>query len=342
MAKSFQGSVPQGFEHLLAREVSPSSTSDACLSVAASWLRDCLTCHMTCRQLYREDKQLPTRVIDVGSADETHEPRLVVTHGAHGSWAALSYCWGGESSFVLKAGNLQNMMSGIPIESFPATLRDAVRVTRSLGIRYLWIDALCILQDSPEDWAVEAAQMGDVYRGAKVTISAISSPGTGFGMLREREAPPFSCRLRWDPTRDGDSTSVYLRSGSHLWDVNMKSSPLNTRGWTLQEALLSPRTLSYGAQQMMWECQERRVDEGGRPVAPGEKYREKKYIQDLIGAKLNTRKQALLRKMGCLSILKLLNPWKLEFQQPYDRWFDIVIEYSSRKLTVATDVLPAL
>lgn len=298
--------------------------------------------HTTCRQLYQEDKPLPTRVIDVGLAGETDEPRLIVTNGAHGSWAALSYCWGGDSTFILKGSNLEGMMRSIPIESFPATLRDAVRVTRSLGIRYIWIDALCILQDSREDWAAEASRMGDVYQGAKVTISAISSPGTGFGMLKEREAPSLCCLLDWDSTQDGKSTPVYLRSGSHLWDVNMTSSPLNTRGWTLQEALLSPRTLSYGAQQMIWECQERRVDEGGRPVAPGEKYREKRFIQDLISAKPNYTKQALLRRLAALSVPKLINPLKLEFQKPYDRWFDIVLEYSSRRLTVATDVLPAL
>jgi hypothetical protein len=101
--------------------------------------------HRTCQRLSQEDKELPTRVIEVGYSEGNHEPRLVVTNGAHGSWAALSYCWGGDSNFVLKADNMQEMLNGIPLESFPATLRDAVHVTRRLGIRYLWIDALCIL-----------------------------------------------------------------------------------------------------------------------------------------------------------------------------------------------------
>ena len=298
--------------------------------------------HKTCQRLYRKLKQLPTRVIDVGSPECKHEPRLVVTNGAYGSWAALSYCWGGDSTFVLKTSNMQDMMSGIPLESFPATLRDAVHVTRSLDLRYLWIDALCILQDSSEDWVAEAERMGDVYRNAKITISAMSSPGTEFGMLCEREGFPLSCRLDWISSIYEDSTSIYLRSSSHLWDVNMKSSPLNTRGWTLQEALLSPRTLSYGTQQMLWECQECRIDEGGRPVAPGEKYREKKFIQDLLNAKANSKKQAMLRRMGAISIPTFLNQWTLKLQQPYDRWFDIILEYTSRRLTVATDVLPAL
>jgi hypothetical protein len=104
-----------------------------------------MTKHKTCRRLNREDKQLPTRVIDVGSPEGNREPRLVVTNGAFGSWVALSYCWGGESIFKLKASNIHDMLSGIPLENFPATLRDAVHITRRLGLRYLWIDALCIL-----------------------------------------------------------------------------------------------------------------------------------------------------------------------------------------------------
>jgi hypothetical protein len=184
--------------------------------------------------------------------------------------------------------------------------------------------------------------MGDVYRNAKITISAISSPGTEFGMLHDREVSPLSCRLDWISTDDEESTKVYLRSGSDLGDVNMKSSPLNTRGWALQEALLSPRTLSYATQQMTWECQECRIDEGGRPVAPAQKYREKKFMQDLISAKASSKKQAILRRAAAVSNLKYLNPWTSKFHKPYDRWYAIVGEYTTRSLTVATDVLPAL
>jgi hypothetical protein len=145
MAGLFQGNLPQGFEHLLAREVHISPGSDSCLAIAVGWLKDCMTTHTTCRRLNRDNKQLPTRVIDVGSPEGNHEPRLIVTNGACGSWAALSYCWGGDSNFILNARNMLHMLSGIPLESFPATLRDAVYVTRRLGLRYLWIDALCIL-----------------------------------------------------------------------------------------------------------------------------------------------------------------------------------------------------
>jgi hypothetical protein len=185
--------------------------------------------------------------------------------------------------------------------------------------------------------------MGDVYRNATITIAAIDSPGTEFGMLHDREVSPLCCRLDWISTNDEESTKVYLRSGSDFGDLNMKSSPLNTRGWALQEALLSPRTLSYGTQQMIWECQECRIDEGGRPVAPTQKFREKKFIQDLSSAKANSKRRAIIRRGAAMSLgTKYLNLWTVKFQKPYDRWYDIVREYTSRNLTVATDILPAL
>lgn len=336
-----QGSIPRGLEHLLAREVHLCPDSDACLSVASSWLTDCLTTHETCRRAFQEDKPLPTRVIDVGSNGKESKVRLVISDGACGSWAALSYCWGGDSTFILKTTRLKDMLNGIPIEAFPATLRDAVMVTRSLGIRYIWIDALCILQDSAEDWAAEAARMEYVYRGAKVTISAISSPGSGHGMLRKRALPSLQCQLACKTKESDVPVPLFLRSGSALWDVSMKTSPLNTRGWTLQEALLSPRALSYGSQQMVWECLERQIDEGGRPVAPGEKYRDKKFIQELLTSQSNARKQSAFRKAVSLSSY-VTDTWQKQFERPYDRWFDIVTEYTSRRLTVATDILPAL
>ena len=346
--------MPDGFGHLLAREVYQSPASDECISVAADWLQDCVTNHKTCSRLYQKVRQLPTRVIDVGLASGSQKPRLIVTNGKCGSWAALSYCWGGNSAFVLKASNIQDFICGVPLEDFPPTLRDAIIVTRGLNIRYLWVDALCILQDSPEDWALEAASMKHVYSGAVITISAANSPSTYYGIFRKRD-DLYSCPLDWRSAGTSESTAVYLRSGFHLSDGNMRTSPLNGRGWTLQESLLSPRTLSYGKQQMAWECLECRIDEGGRPVAPGERYRDKAFIQEILAGDSNVVRQ-ITRKFLQWSIANIptnfaiasrtwtLLPlrWSSKYYEPYDRWFDIVQEYTSRDLTVDTDVLPAL
>ncbi|MCJ1396867.1 hypothetical protein MMC11_000057 [Xylographa trunciseda] len=346
--------VPVGFEHLVAREVYKSPASEECISVAADWLRDCVTNHKICSRLLQTDQQLPTRVIDVGLASTSHKPQLILTSGKCGSWAGLSYCWGGGSTFVLKTSNIQDFMRGIPLEDFPSTLRDAIIITRHLNIKYLWIDALCIIQDSPQDWASEASCMKQIYQGAVVTISAANSSSTYHGIFAERNDLPI-CPLDWKSAGNSKSAVVYVRSGSHLSDGNMRTSPLNGRGWTLQENLLSPRTLSYGKQQMAWECLECRIDEGGRPVAPGERYRDKAFIQELLVSGPNVVKQGT-RKLVQWSISKMPINWPMEsrtwtvlplkwsskFYEPYDRWFDIVKEYTSRELTVDTDVLPAL
>ena len=299
-------------------------------------------------------QQLPTRVIDVALADDSPKPRLVETSGKCGSWAALSYCWGGNSTFILKTSNIEGFIRGVPLEEFPPTLRDAIVVTRGLNIQYLWVDALCILQDSDEDWALEAAHMKQIYQGAVITISAAYSPSVQYGIFKERD-DLCACPIDWINAGNDESTAVYIRSGSHLSDGSMRTSPLNGRGWTLQESLLSPRTLSYGKQQMAWECVECRIDEGGRPVAPGERYRDKAFMQELLAGNANVVRQ-ITRKFVQLSISTIPINWSMEsrtwtilpfkwsseYYKPYDRWFDIVKEYTWRELTFETDVLLAL
>ena len=145
----------------MGRAVYSDSASKACMSVVQEWLRTCLREHKECSPLCEPASLLPTRVIDVGDKDS--DPRLVTSTGKIEPWIALSYCWGGDSQFVFNDRTMDNLQKGIPLNSFPATLRDAVIITRSLGIRYIWIDALCIKQDSAEDWAREAAKMREVY-----------------------------------------------------------------------------------------------------------------------------------------------------------------------------------
>ena len=102
-----------------------------------------------------------------------------MTDGQPGSWAALSYCWGGQSNFVLNKETSDSFLGGkIPLDRFPKTLRDAITVTRALGIHFLWIDALSIMQDSGEDWAAEVARIKNVYGGATITIVVTGSTST--------------------------------------------------------------------------------------------------------------------------------------------------------------------
>jgi hypothetical protein len=315
------------------------------LDVAAEWLRICCNSHDACRQTLRlAVDRLPTRVIDVGG--KSCHPKLVTTRGRQGTWVALSYCWGGNSSFVLNETTAKDLVRGVPLKNFPPTLRDAIIITRVLGVKFLWIDALCIKQDSQEDWAAEAATMREVYAGALLTIAAACSPSTNAGIFSKREIHESYVCLDWI---SGNNTpervyKVYLRPGSELWDNTLKSSPLMSRGWTLQEGLLAPRTLSYGPQQMIWECCTHQVDESGRVTVPTEDYRGKGFIQSLIeGGKGTSHKSRHYQKI--FSWMNTPRPREIKLKSlpdPYERWYDIVQQFTRRSLTRDTDTLPAL
>ena len=140
------------------------------------WLHDCDRTHIGCS--VGEPPMLPTRVIDVGIAfSESPKPYLLCSNGLEGRYVALSHCWGTPSAnnnpgFKTETHNYVMMHAGLVFESLPPLFRDAVVTTWKLGIRYLWIDSICIIQDSKDDWEAESAKMGAVYRNAYVTIAA--------------------------------------------------------------------------------------------------------------------------------------------------------------------------
>lgn len=341
------GRAPAGLETMLARAVQNDPASEASLEVAKTWHQKCLASHQKCTRVLSEKRPLPTRVIDVG--DAARNPRLIITDGRPGSWAALSYCWGGHSTFVLKKETYHSFFGGkVPLYRFPKTLRDAITVTRALGLQFLWIDALSIIQDSAEDWAAEANRMKDVYGGATITIAATNSTSTDYGLFKNRTVSPGACRLEWRTSDRLKCHNVFLRSSSEFWDTTMKNEPLNTRGWALQKSLLAPRTLSYGTQQMIWECLELKVGESGRPVLPGERHRDKNFVQTILANKFSAWEKT---KLALTSFsLKALpvdwtavpESWALSHNAMYSRWFAIVTDYTGRNLNIQSDILPAL
>jgi hypothetical protein len=124
------------------------------------WLR---RCEEECSHLYTPPKSLPSRVLDVGTSLGCDEVRLMETRNIGPSrYTLLSHCWGGKVPEDSKTASatFRKRLKSIPIHTLTTNFRDSIRLTRFLGERYLWTDALCILQDSKEDWKREAAQMG--------------------------------------------------------------------------------------------------------------------------------------------------------------------------------------
>jgi hypothetical protein len=206
-----------------------------------------------------DHKWFPTRVIAVGSIAEP-DLRLLVTNPASpvSSYATLSHCWGKLRIKQLLLSNLPTLVNGIVFAELSKTFQDAIVITRRLGLKFLWIDSLCIIQDSIQDWAHESAMMDSVYSNATCNLAATTADDSGAGCFYERNpllAQP--CRVNIDSFPGPVSESCqYDLIPQALFYNSIDLQSLNRRGWVLQEQFLSPRIIHCGRNQLFWECQE--------------------------------------------------------------------------------------
>lgn len=183
---------------------------------------------------------------------------------------ALSYCWGTNPPLMTLKDNISVHMEEIKLEDMPLTIREAVVATRRLGAQYLWIDALCIVQDDSSDWEREAPQMGTIYRNAYCTIAAAGSDSSAGGLFHARQPPERVITIQYHskPSRGQTLTDeprtmrISPMRSNFLTDVQF--STWNTRGWVLQERNLSRRLVIFGRDQTFFECQRSSVGEDGR------------------------------------------------------------------------------
>jgi hypothetical protein len=295
----------------------------ASFNLARRWIDDCLEFHEHCPG--PEIPALPTRVIDVGAEDED-DPKLVLSKGQKGWYATLSYCWGGSQPFTLTLETMESKQQGISVSETPNTFRDAIRVARLLNIQYLWIDALCIIQDSEVDKAVEMATMDQVYHNAAVTIAAANVEACSQSFLARwvpRSYPdPFRLAKIKFPCADEQTGNIFVESGL---GYGPNKEPLSKRGWALQERLVSPRVLTFGRHQMWWHCQTAQHSEGGG------------FSDDFVGIGNS------MERLGYDFFQQKGESQRSTGSNPvYENWRDIVDDYSNRQLTVRTDTLPAL
>lgn len=158
----------------------------------STWIKDCQDNHSACKST-TSCGTLPTRVIDVGSPDGRTEPRLYETSGEPGDYIALSHCWGGAQPLRTTKETICSLKTCIPWAELPNTFQDAIKVTRGLGIRYLWIDSLCIIQDDAQDWEREAANMAVIFEAAYLTIAATAATNGSVCSFSGPYRLPFPC-----------------------------------------------------------------------------------------------------------------------------------------------------
>ncbi|KAL2257192.1 hypothetical protein VTK26DRAFT_526 [Humicola hyalothermophila] len=318
----------------------PGPSSDEVFERGREWIKTCCSSHKQCKVVGREGLSLlPTRVIDVGMIGDEGNASAVRLHisadGEHGEYACLSYCWGGDQ-FKLTSENLGKLEVEVPTTALSLTVADAVEVTRRLGLRYLWVDALCILQDNDQDKAREITQMGAIYKNSTITIAAATARAANEGFLRTPRIPPPSAVVKI-PLPNGDVGPVHLTLEAFVEQGSqrsMKYHPLDGRGWCLQEYLLSPRLLYFSKWNVEWQCQHGDV---------------LFVYDDLFGEKRTTSRTFRLPPglFGTATAGDLWRKMDKGLMEPmyndrYTLWQRVVEDYSTRSLTFANDKLPAL
>ena len=297
--------------------------TDCTILQITNWLGQCITSHTKCFDLQTTAATrdvLPKRLLDLRLVAQKGLVRLTTSQSLplDTIYATLSHCWGDGCEQTLTINELKNFEEGFSISSIPKTFRDAIFVTTELSINYLWIDALCIIQDSVDnsDWRQEASIMGDIYANSYVTLAATTSSDSHGGLLHQRN--PLSvwpCRLiaTWRCFVPGK-----LTVSTATWARESDMSPLNGRAWAFQEWLLSKRLIHFSEDQVRWECY---------CLAASEVYPDGLNEEDLSNQGTPTK--------GIMAFLSE------DFTRTRFLWRRIAEEYSEKALTKDTDRLAA-
>lgn len=291
------------------------------------WLTECQRVHRECDK--HEISDLPTRLLEVVHAEDGLI-RLSETRDHKDNYAILSYCWGGAQHTTLRESTLNTMMDvgGIPLSSLPKTIVDAILVTKTIGLRYIWVDALCIVQDSPLDMAEELGRMPQYYKNAYITLSADSAQSAREGFLQNHEhhrtpskyGRPIRIALDFSVS-EGAMGSIVVENDVQY---DLSKEPISLRAWTLQERLLSRRTVHFGTQGLLWECQSRKAVAGF-----GNLMRQH-------GWDFPSLSDTLLNQVSADNLSQEAR------EKLHDLWESVVYGYSGRQLSMEADKLVAL
>ena len=238
----------------------PNTASKPCFELARHWLSSCLTNHTRCTKYRSAPPFHPSRLIEIAPLASTSDDELHLCiageHSPEVPYITLSHCWGKSNFLKLTKTTSQRLRDGFSAaDTLSKTFQDAIIICRELKVKYLWIDSLCIFQDSPEDWRCEAAQMGQVYENSLCNIAATGASNAEEGCFRDRDESllrRFTIKSEWNNRKNGTWEII----DQLFWHARMDEAPLNKRGWVMQERWLSPRVLHYGWDQILWECSE--------------------------------------------------------------------------------------
>ncbi|CAG7555310.1 unnamed protein product [Fusarium equiseti] len=316
-----------------------STGSESSFMRAEEWLRICIQNHDNCNASDPSGNWVPSRLLDLGPTTNTFPTTIKLRQTD--SWqrsvqyTTLSHCGGSVRPSKLLRTNLQEFMDAISMDAIPRTFQDAIYATWRLGFQYLWIDSLCIIQDSKDDWNFESSLMAQVYSGCVLNLAAVSSNNSTGGLFQSR--PPSYLGPRFisvESMQDGFK-SYYQLWDKSVWPATFEFAKLNTRAWVMQERLLSPRTLGFTESQLFWECRCNRSCEEFPSGYPSELF--ERWQRDFPQPGLQ----------GKLKIHSLSHYADGRFQDDRGRrlslaWHNLVMDYSKNSITYEQDKLPAI
>ncbi|KAF2245890.1 HET-domain-containing protein [Trematosphaeria pertusa] len=331
------------------------------LERASRWMGECEEGH-DCEDV-AEGRGWPGRLIDVGGGEDG--VRLVSTPKEEKRlrYATLSHCWGAAGlpdSAKTTMDTLEEREAGIAVDTLPRTFREAIEVTRRLGLDYLWIDALCIVQGSLEDWRHEGERMDAIYSNSTVTLAAESSEDSRGGLFTDNVGPDEGMSVPitiTSPLSDGQTATLIFRA-SDSRSLKTEARHLQSRAWALQERVVSPRILHFFDVGILWECR-RHYEVWHEPSANVPSYCishigaqfGKEFMAPRV-AYVNFQKEQLLMESLHYSTLEELQRVRQmlkerDFELPrwalYRPWFRYILpEYTHRRLTFKSDKLPAI
>jgi len=357
-------------KHLLPGVMLSGNTGeDATFTLIRSWLNDCLSNHPVCNKTRATPRFCPSRLLDLTHSRSRGEIAMVETYEKpiEGEYATLSHCWGKTPHLRLLWENYTEFERSIKLSQLQRVYREAIEITLRLGVSYLWIDSLCICQDDKQDWNEEASKMFDIYRNAAFNIGATgASDGDGqcfvnhnvdllhpclFNMVLENKAskkPRLRDRLfrRKNKTEDKEppasQETTWHVVDETFWTGRLYQQPLNQRAWVLQERLISPRMIHFGADQVYWECHEHHACEAypKGPQAMHELRARKAVHPDVIQEVLATQLEESRKRRRGISLTPTSDSPPREWA--LFGWSDIVAEYNKLDLTLPKDKLIAL
>ncbi|KAH7355273.1 heterokaryon incompatibility protein-domain-containing protein [Rhexocercosporidium sp. MPI-PUGE-AT-0058] len=309
-------------QSLIVGTIAPSPTAPDSILGAKAWLRECLGYHTNCGPQHHT-ATMPKRILDLGVSSDIQSPlKLCLTQEAQVlSYACLSYCWGKEeyNYFSLLRSNITRLMTEILLKDLPKTIRDALWIARSLATRYIWIDALCIIQDDISDWQDQAPCMGDIYYNATFTIAASSSDHADRGLLQSRPAECYElqpCEI---------FKRLLGRSTPSLYRY-LDDAPILRRAWTMQELYLCRRILYVTDAFLAWECRGIQGTElwpFGFPQA-------------------DEPSPASVSMFPFFQAKEIFRSRAASAEDMHAAWQNLVTDYSSRKMTRQSDILVAI